>query len=129
MLSRLLRRLFAFRSWFSKRETPQRFLPLIESLEDRLSPALLAILSGPSTATAGSDLTYTLRVSNAGTTAAQNVTITDALPSGESFVSQTQTSGPTVTLGNSGNTVSDTLASLPGKAPSSSASRRKWAAA
>jgi uncharacterized repeat protein (TIGR01451 family) len=51
--------------------------------------------NGPANAVAGDNLTYTITVSNAGPAAAANVVITDALPTGTTFVSLTQTAGPT----------------------------------
>jgi uncharacterized repeat protein (TIGR01451 family) len=68
--------------------------------------------TGPTTVNAGSQLTYNITVVNNGPDAAQNVTLSDGLPSGETFVSQNQTAGPAFTLSNNGNSVSDTLASL-----------------
>jgi uncharacterized repeat protein (TIGR01451 family) len=41
----------------------------------------------------GNNLTYTIAVSNAGPTAAANVTVTDAIPAGTTFVSATPTQG------------------------------------
>ena len=41
----------------------------------------------------GSNLTYTIAVSNAGPTAAANVTVTDVIPAGTTFVSATPTQG------------------------------------
>src|SRR5205085_406091 len=58
-------------------------------------------------------VTYTITVSNNGPNAAANVALNDLLPAGTTFLSQSQTSGPAFTLGNSGNQVSDTIASLP----------------
>ncbi len=69
-------------------------------------------LTGSSTALAGSDVTYILAISNAGPNTATSVTLADTLPTGTTFVSQSQTSGPAFTLSNSGNAVSDTLSSL-----------------
>jgi uncharacterized repeat protein (TIGR01451 family) len=74
--------------------------------------ALNVSLTGPATAAAGGNLTYTLTVSNAGPSAAQNVSLTDALPSGATLVGQTQTSGPTFTLSANGNSVSGSISSL-----------------
>jgi uncharacterized repeat protein (TIGR01451 family) len=77
-------------------------------------PAAVAVsLNGPDSATPGTDVTYTLTVSNGGSADAQNVTLTDTLPGGETFVSQAQTAGPSFTLSNSGATINDTLADLP----------------
>jgi uncharacterized repeat protein (TIGR01451 family) len=49
--------------------------------------------SGPATVVAGQDLTYTITLSNGGTDAATNTTITDVLPAGTTFVSLTQNAG------------------------------------
>ena len=81
-------------------------------------PALQVSISAPSSATAGTQLTYVITVGNTGTAAATAVTLTDTVPSGASFVSQSQASGPVFTLSESGATVSDTIASL---APGASA--------
>jgi uncharacterized repeat protein (TIGR01451 family) len=70
-------------------------------------------LGAPPTTMAGATLTYNLGVGNEGPDAAQNVSLTDQLPAGVTFVSQSQTSGPAFTLNSSGGQVSDTLASLP----------------
>ncbi|HEV7767755.1 MAG TPA: IPTL-CTERM sorting domain-containing protein [Thermoanaerobaculia bacterium] len=50
--------------------------------------------TGPATATAGSDLTYTIIVSNNGPDAAVDVQLNDPLPAGTTFVSLAQNSGP-----------------------------------
>ncbi len=69
--------------------------------------------SAPAIVSANGTVTYTITVSNNGPNAAQNVSLSDLLPAGTTFLSQTQTSGPAFTLSNSGNQLSDTLASLP----------------
>jgi uncharacterized repeat protein (TIGR01451 family) len=51
------------------------------------------VKAGPSTATPGSDVTYTLTVTNNGPSTATGVTVTDALPSGVTFVSATPSAG------------------------------------
>ena len=48
----------------------------------------------PDPVVAGTDLTYTLTVTNEGPSDSQNVTLSDAIPAGTTFVSATQTSGP-----------------------------------
>lgn len=60
----------------------------------------------PATVTEGGNLTYTLTVTNAGPGSASNVTVTDTLPSGETFVS----ASPDCSA--SGSTVTCTIASL-----------------
>ena len=52
----------------------------------------------PDPVTAGEDITYTIVVTNNGPSDAQNVTLTDLLPAGTTFVSATQTSGPAFNL-------------------------------
>jgi uncharacterized repeat protein (TIGR01451 family)/CSLREA domain-containing protein len=49
-------------------------------------------------AVAGADLTYTITLTNAGPGDAQSVSLSDALPAGTTFVSVTQTSGPSFSL-------------------------------
>ncbi len=53
--------------------------------------------TGPVTATAGTDITYAISIDNAGPSDAANVSLTDTLPAGTTFVSMTQTSGPAFT--------------------------------
>lgn len=50
--------------------------------------------SGPATVNAGSNITYTVTVGNAGPSNATTVTLTDVMPAFTSFVSGNQTSGP-----------------------------------
>jgi uncharacterized protein (TIGR03118 family) len=69
--------------------------------------------TGPTTATAGTDITYTITLNNNGPSDAQGVTLADSLPAGETLLSQRQPTGPTFTLGATGNAISDTLATLP----------------
>ena len=69
------------------------------------------VKSGPATATAGSNVTYTITVTNAGPSNATNVSWTDTLPAGTTFVSETQTSGPTFNC-TTGATVSCSIATL-----------------
>jgi len=49
--------------------------------------------TAPATVTSGQNMTYTLTLSNAGPDAAANVTVTDVLPAGETFVSATPSQG------------------------------------
>jgi uncharacterized repeat protein (TIGR01451 family) len=49
--------------------------------------------TGPSSAVAGANITYTLTASNAGPGAATNVVITDPLPAGTAYVTSTTTQG------------------------------------
>jgi uncharacterized repeat protein (TIGR01451 family) len=52
----------------------------------------------PESVIAGSNLTYTITVTNSGVSDAQNVSLSDAVPTGTTFVSATQSSGPAFTL-------------------------------
>jgi uncharacterized repeat protein (TIGR01451 family) len=54
--------------------------------------------TGPATAMAGDDLTYVLTVANGGPSDGSDVALSDALPSGTTFVSVAQTSGPAATI-------------------------------
>lgn len=81
------------------------------------SPAIVSdvqVTISPLSATTlpGGTIAYTITVTNLGPNAATGITLTDTLPAGVSFGSQAQISGSPVTLGNSGNTVNDTIASL-----------------
>src|SRR5205823_5284288 len=49
--------------------------------------------TGPATANAGANVTYTLSVTNNGPSDAQNVLLTDTLPAGETFMSASEGSG------------------------------------
>jgi uncharacterized repeat protein (TIGR01451 family) len=50
--------------------------------------------SGPGSATAGTNITYTVTLTNSGPSAASTVSLTDAVPANTTFVSETQTAGP-----------------------------------
>jgi uncharacterized repeat protein (TIGR01451 family) len=65
---------------------------------------------------AGGNVLFTVTVTNAGPTAASDVTLTDLLPAGTTFVQQTQASGPAFALSNSATQVTNTIASLASKA-------------
>jgi uncharacterized repeat protein (TIGR01451 family) len=52
----------------------------------------------PDPVVAGTDLTYTLTLTNEGPSDAQNVTLSDTVPAGTTFVSSSQASGPAFTL-------------------------------
>jgi uncharacterized repeat protein (TIGR01451 family) len=62
---------------------------------------------------AGNPLVYSITVTNSGPSAAQNVSLADVIPVDAVFASQSQTAGPAFTLSNSGQTVTDTIATLP----------------
>jgi uncharacterized repeat protein (TIGR01451 family) len=55
--------------------------------------------SGPSSVTAGTNVTYTITITNNGPNAAQGVVLTDLLPAGSTFVSITQSAGTDVFFG------------------------------
>lgn len=67
--------------------------------------------SGPASVQAGANLTYAIVVTNSGPAAAANVTLTDTLPAQTTFVSLTQTAGPTFNC-TTGATITCTIASL-----------------
>jgi uncharacterized repeat protein (TIGR01451 family) len=69
------------------------------------------------TVLSGGVLVYTLTISNSGPDAALGVQLQDSLPAGTTIVSQSQLSGPSLTLATSGNVVNGSVASLgPGQA-------------
>lgn len=73
--------------------------------------------AGPLTVTAGSNIVYSITLTNGGPSSAANVTLTDAVPAGTTFVSESQTGGTTFScttpaVGGTGN-VTCTLASFP----------------
>ena len=113
MLPRRLLRLFGFESRLNRRDRlPRRPAPRLEQLEDRtlLTANLQISLLVPATAAPGQDVTYTISVSNAGSSAASGVTLGDSFPA--TYQSQTQTGGPTFSLSHSGNSIDDTISSL-----------------
>jgi uncharacterized repeat protein (TIGR01451 family) len=77
---------------------------------------IIAKTASPDPVVAGGNVTYSIRVQNCGPAAAVNVSVSDPLPSGTTFVSASQTSGPTFALtspsvGSSG-TFTATISSL-----------------
>jgi uncharacterized repeat protein (TIGR01451 family) len=58
------------------------------------SADLSVIKSGPATATAGTNITYTITLMNNGPSNAANVALIDATPANTTFVSESQTTGP-----------------------------------
>jgi len=73
--------------------------------------------SAPATATAGTNLTYSIGVANSGPSSAPNVSLTDALPAGLSFVSMVQNTGQAFNCGFAAGTVTCTNVSMtPGAA-------------
>jgi uncharacterized repeat protein (TIGR01451 family) len=67
--------------------------------------------SAAAAASAGSNVTYTITVLNAGPSDAANVTMSDTLPAGVTFVSESQTAGPTFNC-TTGPTVTCSIPSL-----------------
>jgi large repetitive protein len=57
-------------------------------------PDLSVVKNGPSTATAGSQVPFDVTITNSGTAAATTVQLTDPLPAGMTFASETQNTGP-----------------------------------
>ena len=79
---------------------------------------LSIVKTGPATATQGQDIAYELTVTNAGPNDAAQVTVTDMLPSGVSYVSATGDQG---TCTEAGGVVTCTLVDLPALAGSNTA--------
>ncbi len=73
---------------------------------------LVVTKTAPAQVFAGESLAYTITLTNNGSSDAQTVTLTDALPAGTVYVSQNQASGPQFTLSNTSSSVSNTIASL-----------------
>lgn len=59
-------------------------------------PSLTITKTGPASVSANSTITYTLTVANEGTVVANNLTITDTLPSGSTYVAGGMVAGDTV---------------------------------
>jgi uncharacterized repeat protein (TIGR01451 family) len=77
------------------------------------SADLAVTKTGPGTITAGTTVTYTITLNNLGPSDAQTVALTDALPAGETLVSETQTGGPDAfTNTSTGNTASFNAATM-----------------
>jgi uncharacterized repeat protein (TIGR01451 family)/MYXO-CTERM domain-containing protein len=70
-------------------------------------------VDGPASARADTDVTYTIHLLNHGPGDATTVSLTDTLPTGMTFGSVTQTSGPTLACNGSAGTVTCTVATLP----------------
>ena len=86
------------------------------AVSDNLTPQadVSVSMTGPSAATAGLDVTYTITVTNSGPSDAQQVDLADTLPGTEAFGAQSQTAnGAQFTLTDQGNAVDDTIGTLP----------------
>ena len=59
---------------------------------------VLTVSDVPDPVAAGANVTYTLTLSNEGTVDAQNISLTDNVPTNTTFVSMSQTAGPAFTL-------------------------------
>ena len=75
------------------------------------------VKTGPASVPAGTNVTYTVTVTNAGPSDAAGVSLADTLPPGTTFASETQSTGPTFTcttpaVGATG-TITCTIATLP----------------
>src|SRR5437868_5688393 len=110
MFRTLLRRSVFPQSFLSSGRSRSRRrarLPLqLETLEDRLTPSIDLVVSQvatPTPATAGSQLTYTLTVTNNGPDNATGVTLTDMLPTAVNYLSSTTSQG-TITAPGTGAT-------------------------
>jgi uncharacterized repeat protein (TIGR01451 family) len=74
---------------------------------------IIAKTGFPNPVAPGGNITYSIRVQNCGPSSATNVSVNDPIPAGTTFVSASQTSGPTFTLatppvGGTGNFVATT---------------------
>jgi uncharacterized repeat protein (TIGR01451 family) len=63
-----------------------------------LADLIITKTGSPNPASPGENITYSIRVENCGPASAANVNVTDNVPVGTTFVSASQTSGPTFTL-------------------------------
>ncbi len=86
------------------------------SLGSSATPAadMAVAVSGPSTVTPGTDVTYTVTISNNGLDAASGVVLNDVLPVGSTFVSITQTAGTDLFFGgqSGGSVIADATADI-----------------
>ena len=76
-------------------------LSLFASAAFATAPDLAVTKAGPASANAGTDVTYTIQVTNSGTSATPAVELTDPFPAGTSFVSVTPAAGFTCTTSGS----------------------------
>ncbi len=83
---------------------------------DAAQADLAVTKTGPATVTAGTDVAYTIVVTNNGADSAQTVALADVLPASETFVSESQTTGPAFVCTNpavgTNGTVNCTIATL-----------------
>ncbi len=105
-------------AWSFGNANPVHFTGM-ETLLPAVAQLAVTLDATPNPVFANGNLTYTVTVTNNGPGAAQNVTLSDPLPSGETFISQSQSAGPAFTLNNTGNAITDTIASLPSGASAS----------
>ncbi len=105
-------------AWSFGNANPVNFMGM-ETLLPAVAQLAVTLDATPNPVFANGNLTYTVTVTNNGPGAAQNVTLSDSLPSGETFISQSQSAGPAFTLNNTGNAITDTIASLPSGASAS----------
>jgi uncharacterized repeat protein (TIGR01451 family) len=84
------------------------------SIVNNQSADLSVAASGPSSVTTGTNASYTITLTNNGPDAAQNVVLTDTLPTGSSFVSITPAAGnpDSFSFTQSGGTVTGTAGSV-----------------
>ena len=68
--------------------------------------------TGPANANAGDTIAYSITVKNNGPTDAQTVSLSDPLPAGVTFVSETQISGPAFPVSDPGGNISGTIGTL-----------------
>src|SRR4029079_16632043 len=78
--------------------TPSNNSDTETTLVSALADLSVTKTDSPDPVTAGTDLTYTITVSNAGPIDAQSVSLSDAIPVNTTFVSAMQTAGPAFTL-------------------------------
>ena len=78
------------------------------------SADLSLIKNGPFQAAAGTNITYTIYLTNRGPNSAQNVVLTDSIPANATFVSESQVSGPTASCTNpsSGSSTGSTVCTI-----------------
>jgi uncharacterized repeat protein (TIGR01451 family) len=76
---------------------PANPLPFIRGQADVAGSDVTITKTAPAAAIAGTNVSYTVTASNAGPLDAASVTVTDTLPAGTTFISATQTAGPSLT--------------------------------